>query len=156
MGPLRPPRRRWVALAGTAIVLVSTWLLLAPITAVYVTSDISSSDHLAPHGISTMYSWWTSDETLVYSDAGFTATHIVKGVRLGCGNSFTVGADEQQQAPDGPSVCAGVERPRRIIGLSTLALGILALITATRLAPEPERNHYRMPRNQRRTIMRGR
>jgi hypothetical protein len=154
---LRRPRR-WACLAATAMVVVAAWLLFVPISAVYVTSDISSVDHLPPHDVSTLYTWWTSDESLVYSDAGLTETHVVKGVRLDCGNTFTAGSHEQQQQPDGPLVCAGVETARRIIGLSLITLGVLGLLGAVKLPIEPERyrNQYRQPYRQRRLLKRGR
>jgi hypothetical protein len=140
------------------MIVVASWLLVVPITAVYVMSDAMSNDNLPPHDISTSYSWWTSDENLIYSDSGFARTHFVKGVRLGCGNIFTAGAYEQQQEPDGPRVCSSVQAPRRIVGVFLLTLGALGLLVALKLPAESEGygNQYRQPYSQRRLLKRGR
>jgi hypothetical protein len=164
VNPLRQPRL-WARLAATTTILIAAWALLVPITAVYVTSDADP----APRDVSSMYSWWTSEQDLVFSDASgvdllhldqsyFDQDHLANGIRLGCGNVFTAGPHEQLEAPDGPLVCSGLETPRRIIGLSLLVLGVFGLLAAVKLPPGTERyrSQYRQPYSQRRLLKRGR
>jgi hypothetical protein len=79
------------------------------------------------------------------------------GIRLGCGNVFTTGPHEQLQAPEGPLVCSGLQTPRRIIGLSILALGVFGLLVAMKLpaGADRHRSQYRQPYSQRRLLKRG-
>ena len=164
MNPLRRPRL-WARLAATTMLLIAAWVLLVPITAVYMTSDANP----APREVSSMYSWWTTEQDLVYSDvvgvdlARLDHTyveqdHLANGIRLGCGNVFTTGSHEQLQEPDGPQVCSGLETPRRIIGLSLLGLGVFGLVAAVKLPARADRqsNRYRQPYSQRRLLKRGR
>jgi hypothetical protein len=159
VNPLRRPRL-WARLAATMMIIAAGWLLLVPITAVYVTSDGTSDSDQGPRAISTLYSWSTSDEVLVYSDDGLSkAPHVVKGIRLGCGNGFNSGAHEQLlQGSDGPRVCSEIKAPRCILGLSLVGLGALGVLGAVKLPVEPERyrNRYRQPYSQRRVLKRGR
>ena len=160
---LRRPRL-WVRLAGATLITVAAWVLLVPITAVYMTSDADP----APRDVSSMYSWWTSEQDVVYSDATgvdlarldqtyFDQDHLANGIRLGCGNVFTTGSHEQLQEPDGPRVCSGLETPRRIIGLSLAGLGVFGLLAAVKLpaAADRRRNQYVQPYSQRRLLKRG-
>jgi hypothetical protein len=150
---------------ATAAILVAAWLLFVPIAVAYVTSDADP----APRDVSTLYSWWTSEQDLIYSDitaadlahldedAFLSRDHLAEGFRLSCGNAFTTGPHEQLQQPDGPRVCSGVEGPRRIIGSSLLGLGVLSLLAAIKLPAKRDRNRnrYRQPYRQRRLLKRG-
>lgn len=163
MNPLRRPKL-WARLVGSVLVVLAAWLLLVPITVAYLTSDPDSP----PRAVSTMYSWWTAEQDLIYTDpmgsdlnkpGGLTLdkTRLIEAYRLNCGNAFTAGPHEQVLDPDGPEMCATVETPRRIIGLSLLGLGVLGLLAAVRLPAEPERyrNRYRLTYQQRRQLKRG-
>lgn len=165
MNPLRRPRL-WARLVGGALVLVAGWVMLVPVTAVYVADFVNPF----PTRVTKVYSWWTSDQRIVYSDAtGFDLTQIsfadlgqkvklAAGYRLGCGNAFGTGVHEQAEAPAGPAVCNGVRSPRRIAGIALLSLGIIGALASFRLPARsgttPER--YRQPRSQRRALRRGR
>lgn len=121
-----------------------------PLTVIYV----SSTDGLQPLDVSSRYSWWTSEQNLLYSDAGMAAQpHSVNGVRLNCGNAFTTGRKENDHRPAGPHACAEVETPRGIEALVLFTLGLLALASLSRLPPSArsEPNRYRRPYSQRRT-----
>ena len=159
VNPLRRPRL-WARLAATLLTIVAGWLLLVPITAVYETSDGPSDGDQGTRDIAVLYSWWTDDEVLAYSNDGLSPTpHVVKGIRLGCGNSFTSGAHEQLlQGSDGPRVCSELETSRRIVGLSVAGLGVFGLLGAVKLPVEPDRyrNRYRQSYSQRRALKRGR
>jgi hypothetical protein len=164
VNPLRRPKL-WARLVGAALVVLASWLLLVPITVAYLTADPDSP----PQAVSTMYSWWTTEQDLIYTDAtgadlnkldrlSLDKTRLIEAFRLNCGNAFTSGAHEQLLDPDGPDMCASAETPRRIIGLSALGLGVLGLLAAVRLPVEPERyrNRYHLTYQQRRQIKRGR
>jgi hypothetical protein len=152
-------------LVATAAIVVAAWLLFVPITVAYVTSDADP----APRDVSTLYSWWTSEQDLIYSDitaadlnhldedAFLSRDHLAEGFRLNCGNAFTAGLHEQLQQPDGARVCSGVEGSRRIISSSMLGLGVLGLWTAIRLPANRDRNRtrYHQPYRQRRLLKRG-
>jgi hypothetical protein len=157
--------RLWIRLAGAAMVTIAAWILLVPITAVYMTSDADP----APRDVSSMYSWWTSEQDLVYSDVTgvdltrldqtyFAQDHLANGIRLGCGNVFTTGSHENLQEPDGPRVCSGLEAPRRIIGLSVFGIGVFGVLAAAKLpsAADRRRKQYSQPYSQRRLLKRGR
>jgi len=146
--------RRWALVAAAAATVAAAWLLLVPITAVYVTS----TEDPAPHDVSTRYSWWTTEQNFVYSDAGLSPSpHTVNGVRLNCGNVFTVGPAEAALAPEGPRACGMVETPRCIAGLGLFAVAVLGLLGITLLpaAGRDSGNRYRQPRSQRRALKRG-
>jgi hypothetical protein len=164
VNPLRRPKL-WARLTGGVLVLLAAWLLLVPITVAYQTNEAAA----APRAVSTLYSWWTSEQDLIYTDptgadlnklggVSLGQTRLIEAYRLNCGNTFTSGAHEQLLEPDGPDMCSSSETPRRIIGLSLLGLGVLGLLAATRLPAEPERyrNRYRLPYRQRRRLKRGR
>ena len=157
MALIRQPRL-WTRILGLLVLLVALWILLIPITAVYVTTDVSSIDNLGPHDVSVLYSWWTSDESLAYSDGGPDKTHVVRGVRLNCGNTILSGANEKQEKPDGPIVCSKIERPRHITGWSLLGFSIMILFAATKIPARTSQHHdhYRMGFRQRRLLTRGR
>ena len=149
-------RPRWCAGAAAAVAIAaSAWLLLVPITAVYVTS----AEDPAPHDVSTRYSWWTTEQNFLYSDAGLAPRpHTVNGIRLNCGNAFTAGPTEQALAPEGPRACGTVETPRCIAGLALFAVAVIGLLGIT-LLPATSRNsgnRYRQPRSQRRALKRAR
>ena len=135
-------------------IAASAWLLLVPITAVYVTS----ADNPAPHDLSTRYSWWTTEQNFRYSDAGLAPRpHAVNGIRLNCGNAFTAGPTEQALAPQGPRTRGTVEAPRCIAGLALFAVAVIGLLGTT-LLPATGRNlgnRYRQPRSQRRALKRA-
>jgi hypothetical protein len=156
----------WARLAAAAAILAAVWLLFVPITVAYLTSDANPT----PRDVSTLYSWWTTEQDLIYSDVMaadlphlnddvyLSADHLAEGYRLNCGNAFTAGPHEQLQQPDGSHVCSSVEGPRRIIGSSLLGLGVLGLLAATKLSAKSDqhRNRYRQPYSQRRLLKRGR
>jgi len=159
VNPFRRPKL-WARLAGVVLVLLAAWLLLVPITVAYVTP--------APRAVSTLYSWWTSEQDLIYTDAtgadlhkldgvSLDQTRLIEAYRLNCGDAFTAGPHEQLLQPAGPDMCSSAETPRRIIGLSLFGLGVLGLLAAVRLPAEPERyrNRYRLPHRQRRQLKRG-
>lgn len=153
MTPLDHPRR-WALIATAAASVAAAWLLLVPITAVYVTS----SDAPTPNSVSSRYSWWTSEQNLTYSDTWLAqAPHTVNGVRLNCGNVFAVGPAEAALTPEGPHVCAMVETPRCIGGLALFAVAVLGLLGITLLpaAGRDSGSRYRQPRSQRRALKRG-
>jgi hypothetical protein len=150
---LHRPRLYVGAVAAVAIA-ASAWLLLVPITAVYVTS----ADDPAPHEVSTRYAWWTTEQNFLYSDAGLAPrAHTVNGVRLNCGNAFTTGSGEGAPAAAGPRACAMVETPRCIVGLALFTVALLGLLGTTLLpaAGDNSGNRYRQPRGQRRALKRG-
>jgi hypothetical protein len=159
VNPLRCPRL-WTRLMAALVIVAGSWLLLVPITAVYVMNDGTGDVNRGPDSIAVLYSWWTSDEVLVYSDAGLTQTpHVVEGVRLGCGNSFTSGLHEQLvEGAHGPWVCSTVKAPRRILGLVLAVLGMASVLLSSRVPDESARyrNRYRQPYSQRRALRRGR
>jgi hypothetical protein len=158
VNPLRRPRL-WTRLAAALMVAAGSWLLLVPITAVYVLDGSTEGGNDRPQSVSVLYSWWTSDEVLVYSDAGPAhALHVVKGVRLGCGNSLVSGSHEQLvEGSDGPRVCSDIKAPRSIAGLVLAGLGVVGALVSTRVPDEPARyrNRYRQPYVQRRALKRG-
>lgn len=147
-------------MVALAAVLGAAWLLFVPVTAVYVTDNGPGDRERGPRDISTVYSWWAHDEVLVYSDAALNQpTHVVRGVRLNCGNTVTTGPHEQSlRESGGPRVCADLESSRRWTGLSLLVLGVVAVFVASKLPVEPERyrNRYRQPYSQRRALRRAR
>jgi hypothetical protein len=163
VNPFRRPRL-WARLTGTVLVVLAVWLLLIPVTVAYQTNEADA----APRAVSTLYSWWTSEQDLIYTDTAGADLHkrdgvslgaarLVEAYRLNCGNTFTSGPHEQLLEPDGPQMCSATESPRRIIGLTLFGLGVLGLLAATRLPAEPERyrNRYRLPYRQRRRLKRG-
>ena len=163
MNPLHRPRLS--ALVGAVLLgLAAAWFLLVPVTAVYVTSEANA----APHDVSSMYSWWTTEQDVIYTDAtGADLAHIdeaflaeprlTEGVRVSCGTAFTAGSHEQAK-PEAPQACSEVEGPRRIVGVILLGLAMLGAVLAARLPAESEarRNRYQQPREQRRLLKRGR
>ena len=163
MNPLRRPRL-WARIVGTVAVLIAAWVLFVPVTVVYTTSDANP----APREITRIYSWWTTEQDLVYSDptgadktspeAYIQQNHLTNSIRLDCGNIVGAGPHEQLQKPEGPTMCAQVRKSHRIVGLLLLALGVIGLLTAGRLPAEPEkyRNRYRQSWSQRRLLRRGR
>jgi hypothetical protein len=143
-----------VLIAVAAATVAAAWFLFVPITAVYVTS----ADAPAADSVSSRYSWWTSEQNFTYSDAGLSPSpHTVNGVRLNCGNVFTVGPAEAALAPEGPRACGMVETPRCITGLVLFALALLGLLGTTLLpaAGRDTGSRYRQPRSQRRALKRG-
>ena len=144
--------RLWARLAGSAALLIAVWLLLAPITVVYLTAR----EDPAPQRISTLYSWWTADQDFIFSDTGLgQQMHLINGVRLNCGNVFTTGPYERRRAPDGPQACADVETPRCLTGLTLLGAGLVGLLLARQLSAGPGRNRYSVPYQQRRARWRA-
>jgi len=154
--PLDHPRR-WALVAAAAATVAAGWFLLVPITAVYVTS----ADDPVPRDVSTRYSWWTTEQNFTYSDAGLSSSpHTVNGVRLNCGNVFTVGPAEAVLAPEGPRACSRVETPRCIGGLIAFTVALLgaswaALLPSGGAASRNAGARYRQPRSQRRALKRG-
>jgi hypothetical protein len=151
--PLDHPRR-WALVVAAAATVAAAWFLLVPITAVYVTS----TDAPAPHSVTSRYSWWTSEQNFVYSDAGLSPSpHTVNGVRLNCGNVFTTGPAEAALAPEGSRACGMVETPRCVAGLALFAVAVLGLLGITLLpaAGRDSGSRYRQPRSQRRALKRG-
>lgn len=140
------------------LIALAGWLLLVPVTAVYV---VTARDR-TPHEVSTRYSWWTSDQELIYTESGIPPrpaeqAPLVYGFRVSCGTAFTSGAAEAAEQPNGPRVCADVERPRGIGASILLVLGALALVVARRLpVRRGEPNRYRRPWAQRRALRRSR
>lgn len=159
MNPLRRPRR-WVRIAVTVLIGAALWLLLTPITVVYFTTDRDA----APRVVAVLYSWRTSDQEVVYTDGGVDQSrpvqdaNLVNGYRLSCGSSFTTGSHEVEHQPDGPQVCSTTEKPRLLVGMSLLLIGVLGLVASTKVPAEPERyrNRYRQTYSQRRILKRGR
>lgn len=163
MNPLHRPRRS--ALVGAVLLgLAAAWFLLVPVTAVYVTSEANA----APHDISSMYSWSTTEQDVIYTDAtGADLAHIdeaflaqprlTEGIRVSCGTAFSAGSHEKVK-PESGQACSEVEGPRRIAGLILLGLAVLGAVLASRLPAESEarRNRYHQPREQRRLLKRGR
>lgn len=146
--------RWWVLVAAVLAVVASVWLLLVPVTVVYVTSK----DHPAPYDIATRYSWWTTEQNFVYSDTGTgQVAHLVNGIRLDCSNVVGTGSHELA-APSGPETCASVETPRLIGALVLFALGLTGLLVLPRVPARPDgyQDRYRMSRAQRRALKRGR
>jgi hypothetical protein len=163
MNPRDHPRR-WGRIVAAVLALVSAWILLVPVTAVYVSREAD----LAPHDISSLYSWWTTEQSFVYIDAtGADLANIgpdyaarrglSEGIRMNCGAAFTTGPNEQARRT-GPQACAELEGPRRIVGLVLLGLAAAALVLAQRLPTESERhrNRYHQSWRHRRRLMRGR
>lgn len=163
MNPLHRPRRS-ALVAAVLLALAAVWLVGVPITAVYVTSEANA----AAHDVSSMYSWWTTEQDVVYTDAtGADLEHIdqaflnqprlTEGIRVSCGTAFTSGAHEPVK-PEAPQACAQVEGPRRVVGLCLFGLAVLAAGLARRLPAESERhrNRYHQSRAQRRVLKRGR
>ncbi|WP_156935421.1 hypothetical protein [Pseudonocardia spinosispora] len=135
-------------------VVASVWLLLVPVTVVYVTGK----DHPAPYDIATRYSWWTTEQNFVYSDTGTgQVAHLVNGVRLDCSNIVGT-SDHELAAPSGPAACASVESPRFIWSLVLFGLGLTGLLLVAKVPARPRnyQDRYRMPRAQRRALKRGR
>ena len=155
------------------LVVVAGWLLLVPLTVAYTSSDTVFGPNPGPvvRKVATLYSWWTSEQRLVYTDTTGIDLHqtnptiladdsrLVDAYRLNCGNAFTHGPHEQLLLvkPDGPRICSSVRNPHRIIGLSLFGVGVLALLASLWLPAEPERyrNRYRQPYRQRRLLTRG-
>lgn len=140
------------------LIALAGWLLLVPLTAVYVVTDKDRT----PHEVSTRYSWGTSDQELVYTESGLPPvpsdqTPLIFGFRISCGTAFSVGSAETAERPNGPQVCADIERPRRLSGSILLLLGALAVVVSFRLpAARREPNRWRQPREQRRVLRRSR
>lgn len=152
MNPLRRPRR-WAKVAACAAIVGAAWLVLVPRTAVYLREIFDP----APYQVSSVYSWWSSDQDLVFSDTGMSQVgHPVNGVRLDCGNSFTTGRHEQVRQPDGPQACATIETPRTIVGLVVLALGAFGLPAAGLLPRTTGPSRYTQTYQQRRALRRSR
>jgi hypothetical protein len=164
MNPLHRPKL-CARLAATALILAAAWTLLVPVTAVYVTTFTDPK----PREVTRLYSWWTHDQRIVYSDgsgldlpkltpAEFQQRPLASGFRLDCGNAFGAGPHEQLQRPQGPQVCAGVRSPRRTTGLSLLAAGLIGVFASIKLPTESEwhRNRYRQPLTQRLALWRSR
>lgn len=153
MNPLRRPRA-WATAAACALMAVAAWLLLVPRTAVYL-KEIFEPD---PYQVSSVYSWWSSDQDLLYSDSEMSQTsgHPVKGIQIDCGNSFTTGEHEQVRDPDGPTACARIEVPRTIVGLALFTLGAFGTAAARWLRGSRGAERYAMPYRQRRALRRSR
>lgn len=164
MNPLDRPKL-WARVSGAALILAAAWTLLVPVTAVYVTALADPK----PREVARLYSWWTNDQRIVYSDgsgldlrkltpAEFEKRSVASGFRLDCGNAFGTGPHEQLQKPEGPQVCAEVRSSRRIAGLSLLVAGLIGLIISIKLPAESERrrNRYRRPLSQRLAMWRSR
>lgn len=157
MNPLGQPRRA-ARIGAVALIALAGWLLLVPLTVAYVVTDRDRT----PHEVSTRYSWWTSDQELVYTEAGIPPlpaeqTPLIFGFRVSCGTAFTAGAAEATEGPNASQVCADAERPRRIGAVILLALGAVALVVAFRLpAARREPNHWQQSREQRRLLRRSR
>lgn len=150
---LRRPRL-YVWAAAVVAFLVAAWLLLVPITVVYLVS----AEQPEPYRVSHVYSWWSSDQNLVFSDTGMSGRmHLVQGIRLNCGNPFTTGEYEQSQTPAGPRACAQVEGPRRMVGLCLVgAAAVAAVATRWLRTTSTDQDRYRMPYAQRRALRRSR
>lgn len=157
LNPFGSPRRA-ARLGCVVLVALAGWLLLVPITAVYVVTDKDRT----PHEVSTRYSWWTSDQELVYTESGIPPrpaeqTPLIFGFRVSCGTTFTNGAAEVAEGPNASRVCTDVERPRWIGASVLLVVGVLALVVAFRLpAGRREPNRWQQPREQRRLLRRSR
>jgi hypothetical protein len=134
---------------------VAAWLLLVPMTAVYVAG---ANGEPPPRLVTSRYTWWTPEQAWSYSDTGLArAPHLVQGVRLNCGGLFTTGAGEPDFAPAGPEACAALEAPRGVVTLVLVGLGALGLLGASLLPSgtprAPER--YQATRAQRRAWRKG-
>jgi hypothetical protein len=152
MNPLRRPRA-WATAAACALIAGAAWLLLVPRTAVYL-KEIFEPD---PYQVSSVYSWGSRDQDLLYSDTGMSQVgHPVKGIRIDCGNSFSTGEHEQVLDPDGPKACAEIETPRTILGLVLFTLGAFGLPAARWLPGSRGNARYAMPYQQRRALRRSR
>lgn len=145
-------------IGGVILIALAGWLLFVPVSAVYT---VTKEDR-TPRNVSTLYSWWTNDQELVYTESGLPPrppeqTPLVFGFRISCGTVFSAGAGEAAEAPLGPQVCADVERPRWIGGSILLLLGVAAFVLAQRLpAQGGEPTRYREPWAQRRARRRSR
>jgi hypothetical protein len=151
---LRRPRR-WVLAVAVVALAASGWLVLVPVTVVYVTGENTP----APQVITTRYSWWTTEQNFVYSDTGTgRQPHLVNGVRLNCSSLLGTGPHENIQAPAGPQACASVQTPRLIGALVLFIIGAAGLPGAAFVPgrSQRERNRYRQPYRQRRALRRGR
>lgn len=158
MNPLDRPRRT-VRVLAVLIALAAAWLLLVPITAVYVTSDANP----APRDLSSLYSWWTNEQSVIYDDVTgvdlnrANPQRLTEGIRMDCGTALSAGPHERAR-PAGPTVCAELDRPRRVTGLALLVVAILGVALA-RLVPAESarhRNRYHLSWRHRRRLMRGR
>ncbi|MFG2784510.1 hypothetical protein ACGFY7_42620 [Streptomyces prunicolor] len=133
---LRRPRF-WVRLVSITVFLLAGWLLLVPRTASYLVSDEGR-----PYDMSVLYSWDTSDQTLIFPKAFFEedsadtgeSSELVTSVRLDCGTAFTSGENEDARPGDGEEACSEVETPRRFLGLGLVLLGAAGLWSAPRLS----------------------
>lgn len=156
-------RRAWVRVASAVLVLAAGWIIFVPVTSAFT---VGAPDQ-APTRVATLYSWWTSDQELVYSDAthgemshpaaaGPSKDQFVEGYRLDCGNVFTSGPNEQSVGSAGPEACAETELPRKIAGPVLAVLGVLVLLISSRIAAcgRPA-NRYRQPYSQRRLLRRS-
>jgi hypothetical protein len=158
-------RRLLARIVGAVLIVVAAWLLLVPITAVYTTNDRHPD---RTRLVGTLHSWWTSEQQVVYVDATGVDPPLydpnnpermprLNGIRLNCGNTFTTGAHEQAQEPDGQRMCSEAESTRRVVGLTALILGVAAVLGAGKLPSGTDRhNRYRQPMSQRLALWRSR
>lgn len=147
--------RLWMYAVASAALLTVLWLVLVPVTTEYVTSDTTPT----PRHVATRYSWWTTEQDLVYSDTGpGQRPHFVNGIRLDCSNLLRNGNHELAQAPAGPQGCAETESPRLVAALALFAVGLLALLAMPMVPSVSERyrNSYHQPYSQRRALKRSR
>lgn len=164
MNPLHRPRRL-ARIAGAVVIVIAAWLLLVPITVAFASSDLKPTPRL----VSTLYSWWTTDQRATFVDysgvdvpkfdpANVQQLPLAYVFRLDCGNTFNSGANEQSERIAGPAMCAEAEGSRRIVGLSLLALSLFGSFAAAKLPAESERsrNRYRRPLSQRLAMWRAR
>lgn len=161
--PLRRPKS-WAYALAFSVFAIALWVLLTPLTASYITSDSDPQ----PHDVETTYSWSTSEQDLIFTDAsGYDLSkldsstyldqgRLSEGFRLACGNTLTHGTYEKAEK-GGSEVCSGIDSSRRIAGISLILLGLLAIFAARRLPFEPNkyRSRYQQPRIQRKILRRG-
>lgn len=133
----RDPVRTGLLVLTAGAVSGAAWLLLVPLTVVYTVAE----ERTEPYDVSTVYSWSSSDQYLVYSDTFEPGgpVHLVTGVRIDCGTLLTGGAHEPDRDPDGPRACAAIEGPR--VGAAS-GLGVVAVATSVLAA---RRRGHRRP-----------
>lgn len=153
MRPFDHPRR-WAVGAASAFAPAAAWLLFVPLTAISVSDPVGP----APRELTSRYSWWTSEQDLLYSDAGPTSyAHQVNGVRLHCGSTFVMGPHMIDHIPDGPQARAQVKTPRTLAAL--VAIGLCGAVVLTlRVLPATGRtaNRYTLSHAQRRALQKSR
>jgi hypothetical protein len=128
--PFRKPRLHVRLVAILALGYVA-WLLFVPITVDYTTND----GEVTVSG--TRYTWWAKNNNVsILGALDPNSDDIMSMTLLDCGNSFTSGAYEADNQPDGPAACSDVETPRRFLAIGLAVLGVAGLVVAVRVPAE--------------------